>query len=143
MSNEMMRKEMQEAIEAGERALRCLYSAGDKLSSAKNWGLLDLFGGGFITDLIKHSKMEDASRYMEEAKYELQRFQRELKDVSGTIDLRIDVGSFLSFADFFFDGLLADFMVHSKIADAKRQVEETARRVEHILAELKNQYRSW
>jgi len=41
----MMRKELSEAITAGETALSSLRLAQDKLNSAKNWGLFDMFGG--------------------------------------------------------------------------------------------------
>ena len=66
--------EIREAIDAGERALSSLYVAQDKLNSARGWGIFDMFGGGFVSNLIKHSKLEDASKSMEEAKYYLQRF---------------------------------------------------------------------
>lgn len=139
MSNEMMKREMQEAITAGERALQSLYATREKLGSAKNWGLFDLFGGGFITDMIKHSKMNDAESLMEQAKWDLQTFQRELKDVQMNLNLRMEIGSFLSFADFFFDGLVADYMVQSKISDARDQVDDAIEHVQRILADLKRQ----
>ena len=81
MSNEMMKREMQEAVQAGERALQSLYAARDKLGSARNWGIFDMLGGGFISDFVKHSKMNDAAALMEQAKSDIQRFQRELRDV--------------------------------------------------------------
>ena len=34
MSNEMMKREMQEAVQAGERALQSLYAARDKMGCA-------------------------------------------------------------------------------------------------------------
>ena len=51
-------------------------------------------------------------------------FQRELSDLCLSVDLRMEVGGFLSFADFFFDGLVADYLVQSKIASAREQVED-------------------
>ena len=36
-------KEKREAIEAGQRALHSLRAAQDNLSSARNWGLWDIF----------------------------------------------------------------------------------------------------
>lgn len=51
----------------------------------------------------------------------------------------MEVGSFLSFADFFFDGFVADYLVQSKISDAKGQVSDAIRRVEQILRDLKSQ----
>ena len=94
MSNEMMKREMQEAVQAGERALQSLYAARDKLGSARNWGIFDMLGGGFISDFVKHSKMNDAAALMEQAKSDIQRFQRELRDVQVSLDLRMEIGSF-------------------------------------------------
>ena len=105
---------MAEAIQAGERALKSLRIAQSQLNGAKNWGLFDMFGGGLFSSMIKHSKMSDASRYMEEAKYDLLTFQRELRDVSVPLELKMEIGSFLSFADFFFDGFVADYLVQRR-----------------------------
>lgn len=131
------RKEINEAIAAGEQALNSLYAAQEKLDSAKGWSWVDLFGGGFLTDMIKHSKMEDASRCMEDAKYHLKVFQKELSDIHLSLDLRMEVGGFLSFADFFFDGLIADYLVQSKIEDARGQVAEAITMISDILRELR------
>lgn len=129
--------EIREAIDAGERALSSLYVAQEKLKSARGWGIFDMLGGGLITDLVKHSKMEAASQSMEEAKYHLQRFRKELSDVNGNFNLQLNVGGFLSFADFFFDGLVADYLVQSKIAEARSQVDDAIIKVNRILNELK------
>lgn len=128
---------MKEAIDAGERALSSLRMAQEKLNSAGNWGLFDMFGGGLFSTMIKRSKMDDASELMETAKSDLKRFQKELKDVNIPLDMRMEVGSFLSFADFFFDGFVADYLVQSKISDAKEQVSDAIIRIEQILNELK------
>ena len=130
-------RERQEAIDAGERALDSLYGVRKELESAGNWGLLDMFGGGMFTTFVKHSKMNDAQRYMERAKRDLAALSRELADVSET--LNINTGDFLSFADYFFDGFLADMMVQSRIHDAQRQVDDAIYRVESILSRLRNQ----
>ena len=130
-------RERQEAIDAGERALDSMYGVRKELESAGNWGLLDMFGGGMFTTFVKHSKMNDAQRYMERAKRDLAGFSRELADVSET--LNINSGDFLTFADYFFDGFLADMMVQSRIHDAQRQVDDDIYRVESILCRLRNE----
>ncbi len=130
-------KERQEAIRAGERALNSLRDAEHYLGSARLWGIVDLFGGGGLSGLLKHSKISDASRSMERAKADLRSFQRELGDVAGLENMQIDIGGFLTFADFFFDGLIADWLVQSKIQNARRQVSEAIARVEQILAALR------
>ena len=130
-------RERQEAIDAGERALDSLYGVRKELESAGNWGLLDMFGGGMFTTFVKHSKMNDAQRYMDRAKRDLAAFSRELADVSET--LNINSGDFLTFADYFFDGFVADMMVQSRIRDAQSQVDDAIYRVESILSRLRNQ----
>ena len=137
MTDKIRRQEIDEAIRAGDKALISLRLAQEKLSSAKNWGILDILGGGLITNMVKHSKINDASSYLREAKDSLRVFQRELKDIPDFTALEIDIGSFLLFADFFFDGFIADYMVQTKISDAKDKINEAIIRVESLLRELK------
>ena len=75
------RKEINEAIVAGDMALNSLYAAQEKLDSAKGWSWLDMFGGGFLTDMIKHSKMDEASRCMEDAKYNIRKVNAKTESV--------------------------------------------------------------
>ena len=132
--NDIERKELQEAISAADEALYHLENAKRYLGSAGNWGLLDIFGGGMITGLVKHSKMGSAEREVQEAKYALQKFSTELRDVSGYSSIHIN--DFLTFADFIFDGFLADVLVQSKISEAKRQCDDAIRQVTAIRREL-------
>jgi hypothetical protein len=43
----------------------------------------------------------------------------------------------MSFADFFLDGFIVDFMVQQKIADARRQVNSAITRTEFLLSQLR------
>ena len=129
-------QEIREAIDAGEYALSCLYEAKDKLNSAGNWGLLDMFGGGLISGFMKHSRIDEAKRAMTSARNALQSFSRELQDVDD-VQPGFDMDGFLTFADFFFDSFLVDFLVQSRIAKAKEQVDDAIRRVEDLVRTLK------
>jgi len=129
--------EINEAVMAGERALAALKKAETDLGTARIAGVVDLFGGGMLTTLFKHSKMDDARRDIENAKYELTRFSDELDDVHDLQHMNIDVDGFLTFADLFLDGMIADFFVQSKINEARRQVSEAIRRVEDIIRRLR------
>jgi hypothetical protein len=129
-------REKREAIDAGYRALQSLNNAKAELNSARNWGLVDLFDGGTLTGLFKYSKMNNAQRYMEQAKYDLSSFGKELNDVNMVCDLNLDVGGFLSFADFFFDGVVADWLVQDRINEARRQVDDAIWRVQEIINRL-------
>ena len=131
-------KEKREAIDAGRRVINSLKTARDNLNSAKNWGLADMFGGGFFTTMFKQSKMEQARQNMEQAKYDLRNFSRELNDVNMACDLNLNTGDFLSFADYFFDGCVVDWMVQDRINNARHQVEEAIRRTEYIINQLQH-----
>lgn len=131
------RREINEALYAGQEALRCLNQAKDCLSSAGNWGIVDMLGGGMLTTFIKRSKMKDADELVQQARSALKRFQRELMDVDSIPEFHIQTGDFLSFADYFFDGFVADMLVQSKINDAKRQVENAIQKVNYIMGQLR------
>lgn len=128
--------EIREAIAAGEKALASLEEADRYLSSACNWGVWDMIGGGLFSTMIKHSKINEATTSMEQAKRNLVSFSRELRDVNISENIGIEIGSFLTFADYFFDGLVADWLVQNKIRDAQIQVQEAAGQVKQILASL-------
>lgn len=129
-------KERLEAVSAGQRALDSLNLAKNELNSAKNWGIVDLIGGGFLPTLCKRSKMDQAQSYMDDAKSDLKRFQKELSDITDESNLNVQTGDFLTFADYFFDGLAADWLVQDRINQAREQVDEAISRVEGILAQL-------
>ncbi len=130
-----MAREVREARAAGIRALNSLRKAEKHLDSARTWGIFDLLGGGLITSLVKHSKLDDARSDIEQARYDLEDFCEELQDVD-LPDVHID--ELLTFADFFFDGFLADFMVQRRINEARDQLERASRQVEDILRQLPN-----
>lgn len=132
-------KEISEAIYAGERALESLREAEKQLGSAANWGMLDILGGGTISGFMKHMKVNSASQCVENARRDLEMFRDELGDIRDIKDLHVDIDGFLTFADFFFDGVLADLFVQSKISEGKRNVREAIWRVEGILQRLRNE----
>ena len=136
MENSNYQREIDEAIRAGQRARTSLLQAKDCLKSAGNWGLLDMFGGGLITTFVKRSKMNDAERLVQQARSDLKQFKKELADVETIADFHVETGNFLTFADYFLDGLLADWLVQSKIQDAKKQVDDAIEKVEKILRQL-------
>ena len=129
-------REIEEALAAGRAALDSLNRVNQSLSSAKNFGIWDMLGGGFISGMLKHSRIDSAGAEMENAKMLLGKFQRELKDVSMHPDMQIDIGSFAVFADFFLDNIVSDWYVQSKINQSKEQVEEAIVHVENAVYDL-------
>ena len=131
-------QEIDEALEAADYALDSLRKAESDLDSASSWGMFDILGGGLISTLIKHNDMDDAQAHMEEAKGALEKLSQELKDVDYQINLDFTVSDFLSFADYFFDGLLADLFVQDRIDEAEQQVKEAITKVESIREQLRH-----
>lgn len=129
-------QEIHEAICAADEALDALRRAENSLSSAGSWGIFDILGGGFFSTMFKHGRLDQAQAELEEAKAALQRFRRELADLDRSIDIDLDVGDFLRFADYFFDGMIADWMVQSKIRQGQKQVQQAIRQIEGIRAQL-------
>ena len=129
-------QEIHEAINAADDALDALRRAEASLRSAGNWGIFDMLGGGFLTDLFKHGKIDQAQTELQEARAALMRFRNELADIGRTADLDLDMGDFLRFADYFFDGLLADWMVQSKIRQGQKKVQQAIIHIENIRRQL-------
>lgn len=130
-------KELREARLAGQEALDCLNRAAQSLKSAGNWGIVDMLGGGLISTFVKHSKMNDAEALVQQARSALKRFQKELTDVENVAEFHIETGDFLSFADYFFDGIIADWLMQSRINEARTQVENARQKVMYIMGQLK------
>ncbi len=127
-------KEKQEALDAGYRALASLREARANISSAKGFGVWDLLGGGTIISAVKHLKIDRARRALDNARYDLQAFSRELRDIRLNID--INIGDFLTVFDLM-DSFFADIVVQSRLSDAGKRIDEAIRRVEDCLDRIR------
>lgn len=136
-------KEIEEAREVGNRVIRMIDSALESLQSAGNWGLWDtLGGGGLITTAIKHSHIDDAKDLAGSIQSQLRRFNTELADIKISTDISIDMDGFVKFADFFFDGLIADIFVQSKVGQSKESVVNVKNQVNRVLSKLSSMHSS-
>ncbi len=129
-------REIDEAIRAGERALDSLREAKNQLNSARNWGIYDMIGGGLISSMIKHSKIDQANEWMDQANRDLRCFAKELRDVDGE-DLQIDTGSLVTMLDIFCDNFFSDLLVQQKINDGRARIDALSDRIEDVLYTLK------
>jgi len=134
--------ELREAVSAGNSALSTANQVLSSLDSAESMGTWDLIGGGLIFDLVKHSHLDEAQGNIEYLQSQLRRFKTELADVKISADMQVNVDGFLRFADYFFDGLFADWAVLDKISQSKEQVHSTLRQIESVLSRLGGMQRS-
>ena len=108
-------RELLEAINAGKTALHTVNEVLETLDNAEGWSTWDVMGGGLMADLAKYEELDDAQKQIDQ----------------------LQVDSFLKFADFFFDGLFADWAVLDHINQAQSRVENTKGQIKRVLALLK------
>ena len=113
-----------EAIKITNELIPLVEKTEKHLSSARNWSFLDVLGGGLLVDLIKHSKLGNASETMNRVNVLMQQLQRVLGSINMPQDYTMNVDGFLTFADFFFDNALLDAFMTSKILSSINQVRD-------------------
>lgn len=128
--------ELQEAIFAGNDALQSLEKALHNLDNAEGYGTWDLLGGGLLADIAKHSELDDSKKQIEIAQNKLRRFKTELADVNINSEVHIETEGFAKFADFFFDGLISDWFMQSKINDSQQNVLSVINQIESTISRL-------
>jgi len=130
------KKEIQEAIVKGNYVLHNIEETLNSLGKAEGWGTWDMFGGGFISDLAKHSHLDKAKEAADKIQFALYEFRTELADIQIYNNIQINTGGFGKFADIFFDGLIADWSMQSKIREAKQSVNGVKKQVETVMMKL-------
>ena len=89
-----------------------------------------------LADLAKHSQIDDAKYAVDAAQQKLLAFRTELADVDISQDIRFETDGFSKFADFFFDGLIADWSMQSRIKNSLSSINAAAERVRNVLRRL-------
>lgn len=135
---ESQERELREACAAGQAALTTADEILESLGSAEGWGTWDLIGGGLISDLAKHSHLDEAQASVERLQSQMRTFKTELADVTISADFQVNIDGFLRFADYFFDGLFADWAVLDRIHQSQEQMESTRNQISGILAHLRD-----
>lgn len=126
-------EQINQALNILSQLIPLVDDAEKKLSSARTWSFIDVLGGGFFTNLIKHSKLNNASYTMEQVDILMKQLQRVLGSIEVPEDYKMYVGNFSTFADFIFDGAIIDIYMTSKIMSSLTQV----RSLREKLLELK------
>jgi hypothetical protein len=115
--------ELREVVGAAERAGRALTSALGHLDSAGSWAAYDTFGGGgFLTDMIKREKMDQAVVLMRDADEALRALTRELGDLGQDGVGGITSDGLEDMFDVWFDNIFSDWSVMSRIGEARDRV---------------------
>jgi len=130
------KKELQEAIDAGEIAFRIAEDVEASLGKADSWATWDKFGGGILADLAKHDELDKAQYQIESLQVQLRKFKTELADTTVEADIQVNMDEVTKFADFFFDGLFIDWSVANAIRESLNQIQQTIEQIEELLIHL-------
>ena len=134
---EAQKKEIKETISAGYSARSTADRILSELDSADGWNTWDMFGGGgIITYMAKHSHLDEAQDLVSDLQSKLRRFKTELADIQITANMQVNIDGFLRFADYFFDGLFADWAVGDRISESQSSVLKVKRQIEKMLGKI-------
>lgn len=133
---ESRKKELKEAVYAGQEALNIAQAVLKDLDDAEGWSTFDLLGGGLLSDLAKHSHLDRAQNMIGKLQIQLGKFRTELADVDIDTTWQVNVDGFMRFADYFFDGLVADWVVMDKINQSQNHIRKTISQIKEVLSNL-------
>lgn len=129
--------ELAEAHAAGSRARDRLLHADDLLGRAGGWSDWDTFGGGgMVTDMMKYSRIDEATAQLRLADEALRSFSRELADVRMAAVQGVEVGEMTRFFDVWFDNIFSDWAVRDRIRDAAERTGRARAAVDEALRQV-------
>ena len=131
--------ELDEAVEAGTQALHALHLVSESLVGADSWEAIDNWGGGKLADIAKHELLDEAQKNIEELQVHLQKFNKELADVTVRESLQSQIKEMLKFSENFFENIFMDRDIHERIVTARQQLEHTRDHILGILRQLQTQ----
>ena len=142
-SLQAQKQEIKEAISAGFSARSTADRILSELEDADGWNTWDILGGGgIITHMAKHSHLDEAQDLVQELQSQLRRFKTELADIQISANMQVNIDGFLRFADYFFDGLFADWAVGDKISQSLSSVSNTKSEINRMLDKLNDMERA-
>jgi hypothetical protein len=115
---------------AAERALSSLRKASSHLDSARNWGHVDMMGGGTVVSVIKHGQMNEANAAFAQATRHMQLLQHECKEIDSLMRQGRTV-------DVWFDNIFSDIAVQSRIAQAAQQCNAAMAKISQIVSDCR------
>lgn len=132
-------KEINEAIRACDDTIDLINSGMKKLGSARGWGIYDtFFDGGLFSSLIKHGKINDASKIFNKINNQLVVLQKELSDINIDFVKYDNLSSLNTFLDIVFDNVFSDFITQKNINDNLDKLKFLKRDIEKVRSEVIN-----
>lgn len=141
LSHKEKLKELDEAIQAGERINIALRDIIKDLRDAVGWGPLNYGGKGKYSTYKKKRFIDKASSEIVQVNALFLKFEEELHDVSKHyhLDYKNDIHYYQDFLDTFINNLITDYVVRKKIKNSLAGVEATLDRVEMTILTLQHE----
>lgn len=134
-------KELKEAKEAAGQVIIRIDAGLNQLKSASSWGILDIFGGGLISSLVKRNKIGEANRSLEELSLSLKSLNKELSDVDISLPDAIPDSLSDELFDLVFDNIFTDIRVQGEIKENLIALKELRHAVVEIRDKVDRQIR--
>ena len=122
------KKQLREAVLEGTTARRNAERLLKYLKEAEGWGTYDMLGGGMVSALAKHSKLDEAAEAARDLQRATTRFYSELRDVQNDLP-DLSFSQSWRTADLMFDHIYIDWKVLSKIQAARDRADAVYRRI--------------
>ena len=137
------KKEINEALTEGKRALDLANDALDHMNAARRWNRFDMYGGdGMFSHYEKHGHLDSAQSAVEYLQAQLSRFNAELADVQIHTDMNVKIDGFMRFADYFFDGIFVDIAIADRIEEGICRINNTKNEITRAVYKLEDMQKS-
>lgn len=133
------KKELLEAKNELNKSLGIIDDSLKLLSSAKGWGIFDILGGGFLTSLIKRNKIAKINDNIRNLRYQLEKTQKELRDIDQMVDIEIPDGFASNFFDIAFDNVFTDISTQSKLNTTHRKLTDLKYYLARVLDKIEDE----
>ena len=131
-----LKKELGEAIEAGNLSYNMIDQVALLLRKVQDWGQ---WGGRRRKRRHRYARRDsiDKARNLAfQVKHHLHLFDKELGDLGKKLNIDLDTSDFSDFTHFFFDNLITDWITHKKVTKALYNVQRTGNRIKELLDQL-------
>lgn len=139
-TNGEIRQEIANTIEWADLAINALVQANKCMNTAGNWGMVDMFGGGFFSSMLKHSSAEDAERHIQHAQSYLECMNNGLEEIFQKKDTHLMFSALEIAVDMWMDDNFMDCLVQMHIGKVQKQISKAIRQVENVRKELVKAY---
>lgn len=133
-----LKKEIEEALEAGKISANLILQVSGHLEKVKNWGSFGHRRKPGVQRMMNRDSIDRARNLSYQVKHHLQLFDRELRDIGKRLNFEFEPVNFSDFTDFFFNNIITDWILQQKLASALASVRETLAHVNVIISNLED-----